>query len=155
MLLSGSHYYGIVILNVIIFLNTFFLSKVLVSQLCPTLCNPMDCSLPGSSVHRILQARIMEWVAILFSRGSSLSSDRTLVAHIAGRFFSVCVTREASNSLSPNSNIKHKRMLQSQIFSWNYQLFLEFFFYQQPFWKTDNISLFFQCKLSRDGRVNM
>ena len=45
--------------------------KVLVTQLCPTLCNPMDCSLPGSSVHGILQARILERVAIPFSRGSS------------------------------------------------------------------------------------
>ena len=43
--------------------------KVLVNQLCPTLCNPMDCSPPGSSVHGILQARILEWVAIHFSRG--------------------------------------------------------------------------------------
>ena len=42
-----------------------------VAQLCPTLCDPMDCSLPGSSVHGILQARILEWVAISFSRGSS------------------------------------------------------------------------------------
>ena len=41
--------------------------KVLVTQLCPILCNPMDCSLPGSSVHIILQARILEWVAISFS----------------------------------------------------------------------------------------
>ena len=40
-------------------------------QLCPTLCNPMDCSPPGSSVHGILQARILEWVAISFSRASS------------------------------------------------------------------------------------
>ena len=45
--------------------------KVLVAQSCPTLCNPMDYSLPGSSVHGILQARILEWVAIPFSRGSS------------------------------------------------------------------------------------
>ena len=45
--------------------------NVLVDELCPTLCHPMDCSLPGSSVHGILQARILEWVAILFSRGSS------------------------------------------------------------------------------------
>ena len=45
--------------------------KVLVTQSCPTLCDPMDCSLPGSSVHGILQARILEWVAFLFSRGSS------------------------------------------------------------------------------------
>ena len=45
------------------------LEEVLVSQSCPTLCNPEDCSLPGSSVHGILQARILEWVAIPFSRG--------------------------------------------------------------------------------------
>ena len=44
--------------------------NVLVTQLCPSLCNPMDCSLPGSSVHRILQARILGWVAIPFFRGS-------------------------------------------------------------------------------------
>ena len=44
---------------------------VLVIQLCPTLCDPMDCSPPGSSVHRISQARILEWVAIPFSKGSS------------------------------------------------------------------------------------
>ena len=45
--------------------------KVLVIQLCLTLCDPMDCNLPGSSVHGMLQERILEWVAILFSRGSS------------------------------------------------------------------------------------
>ena len=45
--------------------------KVLVAQLCSTLCDSMDCSLLGSSVHGILQARILEWVAIPFSRGSS------------------------------------------------------------------------------------
>ena len=42
-----------------------------VTQLCPVLCNPMDCSSPGSSVHGIFQARILEWVAISSSRGSS------------------------------------------------------------------------------------
>ena len=42
-----------------------------VIQLCPAVCNPMDCSLPGSSVHGILQARILEWVTVAFSRGSS------------------------------------------------------------------------------------
>ena len=45
--------------------------KVLVTQLCPTLCDPMDCSPPGSTVHGIFQARIMEWVTIPFSGGSS------------------------------------------------------------------------------------
>ena len=44
-----------------------------VTQLCPTLCDPVDCSLPGSSVHGILQARILEWVTISFSRGSYIS----------------------------------------------------------------------------------
>ena len=50
-------------------------SEVLVAQLCPTLCHPMNCSLPGSSIHGILQARILEWVAIPFSRGSSRPRD--------------------------------------------------------------------------------
>ena len=51
--------------------------KVLVTQLCLTLWNPRDCSLPSSSVHGILQARILEWVAISFSRGPSRPRDRT------------------------------------------------------------------------------
>ena len=51
---------------------------------------PVDCSLPDSSVHGILQARILEWVAIPFSRGSSQSKDWTQDCCIAGRFFSVC-----------------------------------------------------------------
>ena len=60
-----------------------------VAQLCQTLCNPMDYSLPGSSVYGILQARILEWVAIPFSRGSSQPRDRTWVSYIAGRFFPI------------------------------------------------------------------
>ena len=52
-------------------LNIFSNSYCEVAQSCPTLCNPMDCSLPGSSVHGIFQTRILEWVAISFSRGSS------------------------------------------------------------------------------------
>ena len=55
----------------------------------PTLWNPMDCSPPGSSVHRILQARILEWIAISFSSGSSQPRDRSLVSWIAGGFFTV------------------------------------------------------------------
>ena len=50
---------------------------VLVAESCPTLCDPMDCGPSGSSVHGILQARILEWVAIPFSRGSSKPRDRT------------------------------------------------------------------------------
>jgi len=49
----------------------------------------MDCSPPGSSVHGILQARVLEWVAIPFSRGSSQSRDQTQVSEIAGGFFVV------------------------------------------------------------------
>ena len=66
-----------------------------VAQSCPTLCNPMDCGLPGSSVHGILQARILEWVAIPFSKGSSWPRDWTQVSHIAGRFFTIWATTEA------------------------------------------------------------
>ena len=56
-------------------------------QSCPTLCDPMDCSLPDSSVHGILQARIAEWVASSFSRGTSQARNRTRVSCTAGRFF--------------------------------------------------------------------
>ena len=69
-----------------------------VTQSCPTLCNPVDCSLPGSSLHGILQARILEWVAISFSRGSSQPRDRTRVSHIADRRFNCWATREAHMS---------------------------------------------------------
>ena len=65
-----------------------------VSLLCLTLCDPMDCSLPGSSVHGISQARILEWVAIPFPRGSSWSRDWTWVSCIAGRFFTIWATRK-------------------------------------------------------------
>ena len=61
--------------------------KVLVAQSCPTLCNSMDCSPSGSSVHGILQERVLEWVAIPFSRGSSWPRDWTWISCIAGRFF--------------------------------------------------------------------
>ena len=64
----------------------------LVSQLCLTLCDPMDCSPQGSSVHGIFQARILEWVAIPLSRGSSRPSDWTLVCSIAGRFLTIWAT---------------------------------------------------------------
>ena len=62
--------------------------KVLVAQSYPTLCDPMDWGLPGSSVHGILHVRILE-VAILFSRGSSQPRGRPRVSHNAGRFFTI------------------------------------------------------------------
>ena len=52
-------------------------------QLCPSLCDPMDCSSPGSSVHGILQARILEWVAMPFSRGSSWPRDSTCDSYVS------------------------------------------------------------------------
>ena len=58
-------------------------------------CDPMDCSLPGSSVHGILQERILKWVVISFSRGSSQPKNQTWVSCIAGRFFTDWATREA------------------------------------------------------------
>jgi len=64
-----------------------------VAQSCPTLCNPMDCSLPGSSVCGIFQARILEWVAISFRR-SSQPRDWTQVSRVVGRRFTVWATRE-------------------------------------------------------------
>ena len=66
------------------------------AQSCPTLCDPMDYSPSGSSVHGILQARILEWVAISFSRGSSPLRDQTHVSCLAGGFFDHCITWEAS-----------------------------------------------------------
>ena len=62
-------------------------NEVWVTQSCPTLCDPMVCSPPGSSVLRILQARILEWVGIPSSRGSSQLRDQTRVSCIAGRLY--------------------------------------------------------------------
>ena len=82
-----------------LFLITYvLLSEVLVAQLCPTLCDPMDCGLPGSSDHGILQARIQELVSISFSRGSSWSTFKTWVSCITGKFFTVWATREAPDA---------------------------------------------------------
>ena len=101
---------------------------------------PVDCSPPSSSVHGILQARTLEWVAISFSRGSSRPRDWTQVSHIAGRCFNLCATREApyentgpiislwdkTNTMKFNS---HTHTMQSKIckyvvlhFGWQYQL---------------------------------
>ena len=73
--------------------NTFhqvlsmFCCCCLFTKSCPTFCDPMDCSSPGSSVHGISQARILEWIAISSSTGSSQPRDQTQVSCLAGRFF--------------------------------------------------------------------
>ena len=71
-------------------------------QSCPTLCDPMDCSPPGSSVHRILQARILEWVAMSFSRGSSWPRARTHISCVSCIIlFTTSTTREAPSLWYP------------------------------------------------------
>ena len=92
-----------------------------VIQLHPTLCDPMDCSLPGSSVHGIFQARILEWVAIPFSRGSSQPRDQTYVSCIGKQNFlplyhllrSLPTVQSLPYSYQWNSEIKFKTNLNS------------------------------------------
>ena len=71
-----------------------------VAQSCLTLCDPMDSSLPGSAVHGIFQARILEWAAISFFRGSAQPRDRTWVSCIADRCFTIWASRKSSNPLT-------------------------------------------------------
>ena len=73
-------------------------------SLYPTLCKPMHCSPPGSSIHGILQARVLEWVAISFSRGSSRPRDWTQVSCIVGRRFTIWATREVLASMWDECN---------------------------------------------------
>ena len=80
----------------------YMIAIVLVAQLCLTLCDPTDYSLPGSSVHGILPSRILEWVATPFSRRSSWPGDQTQVSCIAGRFFTIWANREAQPKKYPN-----------------------------------------------------
>ena len=90
--------------------------KVFVAQSCPNLCNPMNCSLPGSSVHGILQARVLERVAIL-SKGSSQPTDWTKVSCIAGRFFTVWAMREAHLTYNKHLNTCWGRERKKERFS--------------------------------------
>ena len=81
----------------------------LVAKLRVRLFDPMDCGLPGSSAHGILQARILEWVAISFSRGSSQPRNQAQVSCIAGRFFTQSETpgKPTASTLYLNFKIKH------------------------------------------------
>ena len=81
-----------------------------VAQSCLTLCDPMDCSLPCSSVHGIFQVRVLGWVVISFSRGSSQPRDRTWVPCIVGRRFTVSATREVPRIL--NGCLKKKSVFE-------------------------------------------
>ena len=77
---------------------------LVVAQSSPTLCDPPGCSPPGSSVHGILQARTLEWIAIPFTRGSSRPRNQTQVSCIASRFFTVCAT--AGDQCSPPCHLR-------------------------------------------------
>ena len=76
------------------------------------LCDPMDCSLPGSSVQGTIQAIILDWAAISFSRGSSLPRDWTQVSHTAGRLSTIWVTREALVNSQLKTYVKMPAMME-------------------------------------------
>ena len=84
-------------------LVVFVLGWCLSHQVMSDSCDPMDCSPPASYVHGILQARILEWVTISFSRGSSWPRDWTWISCITDRFFTDWVTREAFFNLYESS----------------------------------------------------
>ena len=98
-------------------------------------CYPMGCSLPGSSVHGIFQAIVLEWVAISFSRGSSQPRDWTQVSHIVGRCFTIWATREVQYVCEKKWIIKktsHKVNLIVRCFHWEFQhsiLIISFLFF--------------------------
>ena len=98
--------------------------KVKVAQSCLTLCDSMDCNLPDPSVLGVSQARILEWVAISYSReipnsrGYSQPRERTCVSCIAGRFFTVWATREAHWSLGPGEPLEKGMATHSSILAW-------------------------------------
>ena len=93
-----------------------------VTQSCPTLFDSMGWGLPGSSVHGILQARILEWVAIHFSRGSSQPRVQTQVSCTAGRFFTIWATTEALSVRRDRAQINSQHLLTGESYSivWTY-----------------------------------
>ena len=114
-------------LNILGFEDTY-LHECLVAKLCPTLCDAIDCSLPGSSVRGILQAKILEWVAILFSRRPSWTWVWTQVFCTAGGFFTIWVTREPFKGIFtrfpiPPPHPQHTRVLAVLGSTWHCQTF--------------------------------
>ena len=82
----------------------FSLSLSLFAQSCPTLCDPMDCSLPGSSVHGISQKRILEWVAVSYSRGSPRQGVELASPALAGGFFIAELPEKSSSYIYTGIN---------------------------------------------------
>ena len=94
---------------------------MLVAQSCLTFCDPMDCSPSGFSVHGLLQARILEWVVIPFSTGSSQPRDQTWVSCIARGSFTIWSTKEAPIKWDSNKDMEHQgwgKLPQLVIFLW-------------------------------------
>ena len=99
---NGSHVFNVAeetVKNLGPWWHRYVCMYVLVAQSCLTFCDPMDCSLPGSSIRGIFQTRILEWVAISFSRRSSWPRDWTWVSCIVGRCFTIWATREVQMCL--------------------------------------------------------
>ena len=126
-----------------IFLWDFIMRvKVLVAQSCPTLCDPMDCSPPDSSVHGILEAGVLEWVAIPISRVSSWPRDWARVSCIAGGFFTIWATRETHHSATFTP---HPHLPSPWTWTWNY-LVASYMFSKSLFRK---LALFYQRILAQ------
>ena len=94
-----------------------FVCRCSVVQLCPTLCDPTDCSPEGSSVHGILRARILEWVAISSSRASSQPTDKTHVSCIGRWILYPWATAEATEGFHYEVLILHQFFIPLQSFS--------------------------------------
>ena len=96
---------------------TQHMCQLLATQSCPTLCGPKDCNLPVSSVHGILQARILEWVVTAFSRASFQPRDQTRVFCIAGRFFTMVNPKGSPQTPLFNHKVSNELLLHSYHFS--------------------------------------
>ena len=115
--------------------------KVLVAQSCPTFCNPMDGGLTGSSVHGILQARILEWVSISFSRGSSRPRDQTQVSWIAGGIFIIWATRDTQTKHKYVLKRMHLNVVQYSAVM-NFQFFVSVICFYHCFGPKTNVNYF-------------
>ena len=138
------------------FWNSSFLLfslKVLVTQLCPTVCNSMSFSLPGSSNHGKLQEKILKRAAIPFSRGSSKPRDLIQVSCIADEFFTIWATKKAcfftlQSSVSLKiSKIwlkkkKGKKNIPTRKWAWRFCIYVFYTFFLKSSWKLANLVVF-------------
>ena len=133
--------------------------KVKVAQPCSSLCDTIDCSLPRSSVHGILQSRILEWVAVPFSRGSSQPRNWIGVSCIAEGFFTSWATKEANKYQGKNFCASRKGRGKETILKYARELWCFFFFLKrqtnhpnqtwQAYWnyQTENLKTTMICML--------